>query len=1306
MSIYTIKELETPDTPLLLFECALPDGTTERWATHQATVEGHVYSARVLSHNLFELKAASEEGADGIAKVSLTLANADSRFSQIERNGGIKGAKLTVRFAFYDLRADAATTGTTVLFRGSANPPEECTESRFRVSFTNRLNMQRMSLPPVRIQRRCPWIFPKTAAQRAEAVSGLDAGKYSPYFRCGYSPDQEGGAGSMNGSVPFADCNFTRRDCEQRGMFSVDGAGRTTRRFGGIEFVPASTLVRGFGEAGHRASAALENTGRYNDFVPAVYGTAWYQPPIVFAKNDGNLTRMEVLLGIGEIRGVLKVLVNGYEIPLGQSGQNMTATGWFNVVSLGNRTGAFNAEYVSATGQALGDPYGSMAYIAVAVPNRISDGRSLPKIEALIEGLKVSVFSEEGNYTGEEFSNNPAWVLLDVLRRCGWGLDEIDLASFGRTAGYCAADVSTTDLNGNAITIPRYQTNLVLRRRRSAAEVVRGIRTSAALYLAYSAEGKLTLKAESALSVQQPVKPAGSNSTAAIGAGWPAYEFGDGTNGFGGILRRENGEPTLQVFSRSTADTPNRVSVEFQDSFNEYQQDSVSLIDPEDVVRAGQEVASTLLAEGLPNIDQAIRIARLSLHKSIRGNTYVEFDTSVRGLGLRPGDLITLSYLKEGFDRQLFRVTRVAPNTNYRTATITAQIHDDVWYTGGAVSGFGQRRRGGAEIGIPRPLAGKTIDAQGRTQYLIAESAASSVDGSSTVSLTAEFAPPGNPALSRATIPILSLTPTVLAAGGTLSGGQTLYYAVSGVDADGAEGEASFVVRATILAGTTNSIRLNSLSFNAGTTGFHVYRGRNPQQLQRIASSVPVTAVFVDTGFAAESATPPDASYDHANFYWRLERLPETAATVFSGTTIGSSALSLQTNEFAGGAVRITLGKGAGQERQIFANDSTTVAVGPPWSIVPDSTSAFVVADAAWQLGATTRTDRAVFPVPNRRDAIVQTIGRSANVRGEESAEELAPLTRWTIGGNAGASLDAEIAPEPFFGLFTAGDGAVELLSVSFADLTNTRSVSAGTLTLHYWNELASPSPFTLATAMSAVATAIDLSSAGSAQAGDFVQIGAEIVEVEEVLNGGTRYKVLRGAFETNTAAHAAGTRVYHLARHVAVIPFVRDFFGSPASGSFGYPVWLGEARIAAAELFVTNSQGASPVAKRSYTATVDQGLRTLAGGQLSFQVDGYLAIQSSPTAPLVTDAPRAIRDIFANVREAPVGAPVLLRVLRDGTAYCDLTVPAGATVSNSVSGFGLPALAEKTKLTVDILSVPPSSVGTPGRDLTVTLRY
>ncbi len=141
--------------------------------------------------------------------------------------------------------------------------------------------------------------------------------------------------------------------------------------------------------------------------------------------------------------------------------------------------------------------------------------------------------------------------------------------------------------------------------------------------------------------------------------------------------------------------------MEFQDALNGYQQDSYSLVDPDDVARCGQEVTQTLMALGIPNYDQAARILKFNLDKSVRGNTYVEFETSVRAFGIRPGDLITVTYLKEGFNRQPFRVLKISPATNYRTTTITAQIHDDAWYadTNGQVTSAagagaaGQRRQ-------------------------------------------------------------------------------------------------------------------------------------------------------------------------------------------------------------------------------------------------------------------------------------------------------------------------------------------------------------------------------------------------------------------------------------------------------------------------------------------------------------------------------------------------------------------------------------------------------------------------------------
>src|SRR5262249_49477062 len=156
--------------------------------------------------------------------------------------------------------------------------------------------------------------------------------------------------------------------------------------------------------------------------------------------------------------------------------------------------------------------------------------------------------------------------------------------------------INTTDLNGNSITVPRFQTNLVLQSRRSAGDLVRGIRNAARLFLTYGPGGVLQLEVENAIALASPSKPAGSNSTEQLNGGWPGYEFGDGSNGFSGILRRQNGEPSVTVYSRSIADTPNRLTVEFQDALNSYQQDSYEMVMPDDIARAGQEVSASLSA--------------------------------------------------------------------------------------------------------------------------------------------------------------------------------------------------------------------------------------------------------------------------------------------------------------------------------------------------------------------------------------------------------------------------------------------------------------------------------------------------------------------------------------------------------------------------------------------------------------------------------------------------------------------------------------------------------------------------------------
>jgi hypothetical protein len=286
------------------------------------------------------------------------------------------------------------------------------------------------------------------------------------------------------------------------------------------------------------------------------------------------------------------------------------------------------------------------------------------------------------------------------------------------------------------------------------------------------------------------------------------------------------------------------------------------------------------------------------------------------------------------------------------------------------------------------------------------------------------------------------------------------------------------------------------------------------------------------------------------------------------------------------------------------------------------------------------------------------------------------------------------------FGLNLAGQGTVELQGIGFTDLTNTHTISAGTLTLFFWDELSSPTAFALAGAADTTAT---LNAAGTAVVGSLIQIDSEVLEVTAV--AGASYTVARGSHGSTAAGHLVGAKVYHLQRNVTIVPFVKNFFGSPASGSYSASVFLPDVRVAAAEFFVTNGRGSSLVSTASFGATVDQGLRTLSGGQLSIQVDGYLAVQTDAAPPLVMDTSLAARDIFAVVREAPSGGAVELRVRLDDAEYCTLTIADGATISNSVSGFGLGPLSTGRRVRLDIVSVPGAAGTLPGRDLTVTVR-
>jgi hypothetical protein len=443
---------------------------------------------------------------------------------------------------------------------------------------------------------------------------------------------------------------------------------------------------------------------------------------------------------------------------------------------------------------------------------------------------------------------------------------------------------------------------------------------------------------------------------------------------------------------------------------------------------------------------------------------------------------------------------------------------------------------------------------------------------------------------------------------------------------------------------------------------------------------------------------PPDANFDHANFYWRMELQPEAVATLHSTNSIGNDTLQMTENRYRGMVARISRGRGAGEERQIAANTATNVTIAPAWSIPPDASSVFVIAENGWKFGALAPSSPVRFSFPDRGGETVHLTGRAANVNDVECSGELSIVTRWQIGG--GGTSDGGVPPQPFFGLNAGPRGTVLLSGVSFPDLANTHSISAGTLTLYYRDELQSMAA-KLGDAIGESDEVIRVVPSDFAAEGAMLQLGKEVIRVEEVLDGGATYLVRRAAHGSIADAHEAGDAVYRLTGRTEIAPFPREFFGSPYSGSWSFPISQPKVRIASAEFFVTNRFGNSPARGITLTHNQDAGLRTLSGGQYSIQVSGYLAVEQSAAPPLIVEASRSVRDVYA-VLGKPGDAEIQVELKVDGGSYCTLTFLAGMTVSDAVDGRGLAPLIDGSQVTLDVLSV---GSGSPGADLTVLIR-
>jgi hypothetical protein len=1305
--VHQHKYAEELLTPILLFDCTLVDGKVERWSTHSATWQTIVYVPRVVENSGFSIGLLADDGSDWGNRMTVVLANTDGYITHLHHSENLKGCTLLVCFAFLDPESGQIVSTPEAVFTGIGDAPEELTTTVGKVNFISRFSLQRLALPQTRIQELCPWSFPRNAEERAEAVSGASKGTHSRFYPCGYSADQSGGCGNLDGSGnPFSGCAGTKADCVEHGMWQQDTHGQATARFGGFQFLPSTSLVRSSGSSQRFWSQAVDGRAKPNDAVPLAYGTVRYPTPVIWAWNDGNFLICEALVGSGPIQGISRLWANGIELPLGVPDTNMSASGWFDVLTTGSRNGTFDPNFADSLGKPVSDPHGSLAVVSIHVPAGLVSSNSLPTVEVLVQGLVLQRYDEQGEPLERFFTSNPVWALLDMLKRCGWQDSELDIPSFANAAWLMDQAVEVPATEEPALFEVRAAFNCALLDRKSSIDILRGLRQGAELLLRLNEQGHISILVEGTISDQQSAKAAHSNATSPLNGGWPSFEANDGSTGDCTILANKQGDIDLRLFCQPTSQTSNRLTVEYQDSRNDYVNGSLSLVDLDDVVTAGSEIPGIFRGLGIPTQSQAERVLSKELARTVDGNLFAEFSTTVKGLGMQPGDIITLTSGDYELARAPFRVLRLSPGLNFETVSVLAQTHDDSWYgQGTAVSSSSTGWPSAVNSGTPLPIAGYTYSADNGHMLDILESSAPLADGGENELLVVRFRPPRQQVASLPA-PGINL-PAAIATGGTLRPvTKALYYAVTAVDSAGAESRLSQTVQ--VLTGAMESdfgVSINGLTAPMGATGLRVYRGESVYDLLYLSDIAPNLTSWTDQGGEVSPMRPPDPRYDHVDFYWRSELTGQLAIERLSNDSVEVLDGKYETDQFAGSALSVVTGCSKGWQTTVAANTNTTFTTTDPLPTVLAVGDTVAIADSSWRLAGRSYSDQITWEAPNRAGLTIQIVGRSCTANGMEAPAEQSFLTRYTLVGGSGSLMDSRVPPQPACLIEAPADGTILLRSVTTETLTGTSTVSEAILVTYSTDETSTIETFSLQTPLAADGLTLPLADTQSLAQNTYVQVESEIICINELSKDGSGRWIDRGVAGSTAAAHLARTSGVVLERNLHTVPLGEGFFANPAHTDFQYRFLFPNRRVVGAELFLSNTKGTGPENATCFIRDGGNGLRTFEGATLILQASGIISIERDAANSISIDRVRIVRDIQAFVDSAPSGGNITAVVKANGNPVATLTVPDGDVRSGSFVPAGTLALAEGTKVNLDITSVPQGTNTFSGKNLSLQLR-
>ena len=216
-----LKDRGEGTLPILLLQVTFNSGTINRYATHAVSFGGNSYAARVLEISTFQMQTKSEIGLDTIARMQFRFSNTTQFFSGLDISEGFKGARLKVLLVIFEvdtvLGTLTASSDSRTVFSGYFDAPSIDSDTEFEIEAINFFNMERVILPPVRLQRHDPYLFPITSTDRTAGLTDQN----SRFWNFPYSADIL--SRSENGTIPSSSTTLTL----DTGSWTDDDTSRT-----------------------------------------------------------------------------------------------------------------------------------------------------------------------------------------------------------------------------------------------------------------------------------------------------------------------------------------------------------------------------------------------------------------------------------------------------------------------------------------------------------------------------------------------------------------------------------------------------------------------------------------------------------------------------------------------------------------------------------------------------------------------------------------------------------------------------------------------------------------------------------------------------------------------------------------------------------------------------------------------------------------------------------------------------------------------------------------------------------------------